>query len=110
MQSQNPFAVLKEEAPQVSDAFNNLIFAISASGGLDAKTRHLIYIAMKAAEGDAQAVAAHIPMAKKEGAGKAEILDAILMTLTVSGVQGVTHCLIPALDAYKKCEKEESIS
>ncbi len=41
-------------------------------------------------------------MAKKEGATREEIRDAILMTLTTSGVQGITHCLIPALEAYEK--------
>ncbi len=102
MSNQNPFAVLKEEAPQVSEAFDSLITAISSTGGLDAKTRQLIYIGMKASQGDTQAVIAHTPMAKREGASRSEIRDAILMTLTVCGVQGVTHCLIPALEAYEQ--------
>lgn len=97
---QNPFVVFKKEAPQVAEAFDNLISALSSTGGLDAKTRHLIYIGIKAAQGDTRAVVAHTPMAKNEGASKDEIRDAIIMTLTVSGVQGIAHCLIPALDAY----------
>nr|WP_319488904.1 carboxymuconolactone decarboxylase family protein [uncultured Caproiciproducens sp.] len=105
MTNQNPFAVLKEEAPDVAEAFDKLIGAISSSGGLDAKTRQLIYIGIKASQGDAEAVAAHVPMAKMAGASRDEIRDTILMTMTVSGVLGVTHCLIPALEAYENDKK-----
>jgi alkylhydroperoxidase/carboxymuconolactone decarboxylase family protein YurZ len=104
MQSKNPFAVLQKESPQVSEAFTNLIAAVSA-GGPDAKTRQLIFIGIKASLGDASAVAAHVPMAKNEGASREEILGAILMTLTVSGIQGITNCLIPALEAYERMDK-----
>ena len=101
MQNQNPFAVFQEEAPQVAAAFDGLIGAISAQNGLDAKTRQLIYIGIKAAQGDAGAVAAHVPMAISHGATRDEIRDTILLTLTVSGVQGIAHCLIPALEAFE---------
>lgn len=103
--SQNPFEVLSQEAPQVSAAFNGLIGAISSTGGLDGKTRQLIYIGIKASQGDTKAVIAHVPMAIKEGATKEEIRDAILISLTTSGVQGITHCLIPALETYEKVER-----
>ncbi len=102
MSSKNPFTVLKEEAPQVNEAFDGLITAISSTGGLDAKTRNLIYIGMKAAQGDAQAVVAHTHMAKNEGASRDEIRDTILITLTVAGVKGVTSCLAPALEVYNQ--------
>ncbi|OPX44084.1 carboxymuconolactone decarboxylase family protein [Ruminiclostridium hungatei] len=98
----NPFDTLKQEAPQVAEAFNNLISAISNTGGLDAKTRQLVFVGIKAAQGDTAAAVAHTPMAKKEGATREEIRDTILMTLTVSGIQGITHCLIPVLDAYDR--------
>lgn len=104
MINQNPFALLKEEAPQVSEAFDGLIRAVS-SGALDSKTRQLVYIGIKASQGDAKAVAAHVPMAKMAGASRDEIRDTILMTMTVSGVQGITHCLIPALEAYESDRK-----
>lgn len=100
MQNPNPFAVLKSEAPPVSEAFENLIRALSSTGSLDAKTRHLLYIGIKASQGDTGAVVAHTPMAKAAGASREEVRDAILMTLAVSGVQGITHTLVPALAAY----------
>lgn len=101
MSYQNPFAVFKEEAPQVAEAFDGLIEAISLTGELDAKTRQLVYIGIKASQGDVNAVVAHIPMAKAQGALRNEIRDTILLTLTVSGVQGIAHCLVPALEAYE---------
>ncbi len=86
-------AVFQNEAPQVAAAFNGLIQSLVASPAIDQKTKQLIYIAMKASMGDAAAVKAHVPMAKAAGATKAEVVDAILMTLTVSGVRGVVTCL-----------------
>ncbi|MEN6609548.1 MAG: carboxymuconolactone decarboxylase family protein [Methanoregulaceae archaeon] len=90
---QNPMELFQKEAPEVAQAFDGLIRAIVATKGLDPKTKQLIYIAMKAANGDAMAVRAHIPMAKAAGATKEEVLDAVLLTLTVSGIRGVVTCL-----------------
>ena len=55
------------KSPEVAAAFNNLIMAVVKRPALDAKTKQLIYIAMKAAMGDDSAVKAHIPMAKAAG-------------------------------------------
>lgn len=103
MTERNPFQALAEEAPQVSQAFNSLIQAVSTAGGLDAKTRQLIFIGIMASKGDSEAVAAHVPMARQQGAAREEIRDAILLALPSSGLQSVTHCLIPALEAYDRC-------
>lgn len=103
MQNQNPFAVFQSEAPEVAAAFDGLIGAITALDGLDAKTRQLIYIGIKASQGDAGAVSAHVPMAKSHGATRNEIRDTILLTLTVCGVKGFANCLVPALEAYESC-------
>jgi alkylhydroperoxidase/carboxymuconolactone decarboxylase family protein YurZ len=98
----NPMELFQREAPEVAKAFNGLIMSLVASKGLDQKTKQLIYIAMKAAMGDDAAVKAHLPMAKQAGATKAEVVDAILMTLTVSGIRGVVHCLPEAVQFYEK--------
>ena len=103
MQNQNPFALFKQEAPDVAAAFDGLIGALSSLDGLDAKTRLLVYIGIKASQGDAGAVSAHVPMAKAHGATRNEIRDTILLTLTVSGVTGFAHCLVPALETYENC-------
>jgi alkylhydroperoxidase/carboxymuconolactone decarboxylase family protein YurZ len=41
-------------------------------------------------------------MAKAAGATREEVVDAILMTLTVSGIRGVVHCLPEAVLQYEK--------
>jgi AhpD family alkylhydroperoxidase len=97
----NPWKFFLDEAPAAAGAFNGLVEAVSNSPGLDAKTSQLIYIAMKAANGDAGAVVAHTGMAKKAGVSRDELKAAILMTLTVSGVSGVVSCLEPALSAWE---------
>jgi AhpD family alkylhydroperoxidase len=93
--------VFAEESPAAAAAFNGLIQAVSQGDGLDGRTRQLIYIAMKAAEGDMGAVVAHAGMARKAGASRADLRDAILMTLMVSGIRGVVTCLAPALSAWE---------
>lgn len=110
MQEQNPYAVFLNEAPQAAKAFDGLIQAVCATGGLDARTRQLVYIGIKASQGDAAAVAAHVPMAKQAGATREEILGSVVLTLTVSGVSGVVKCLAPAMEAYDRCEGKESHS
>jgi AhpD family alkylhydroperoxidase len=99
--TKNPMQVFMEEAPAAAQAFNGLIKALSESEDLDGRTRQLIYIAMKAAQGDAGAVTAHAGMAKKAGASRGELKEAILMTLTVAGIRGVVTCLGPALAAWE---------
>lgn len=93
--------VFQKEAPDVAAAFNGLIRSLVASKGIDQKTKQLIYIAMKASTGDTMAVRAHVPMAKAAGATKEEVVDAILMTLTVSGIRGVATCLPEAVKQFE---------
>lgn len=89
----SPMELFKKEAPEVADAFNGLIQSLIATRGLDGKTKQLIYISMKTAMGDETAVKAHLPMAKALGATREEVVDAILLTLTVCGISGVLRCL-----------------
>ena len=99
MQS-NPMEVFQREAPEVAAAFNGLIMSLVGTKGIDQKTKQLIYIAMKASMGDEMAVKAHVPMAKTAGATREEVVDAILMTLTVSGIRGVVTCLPEAVRQF----------
>lgn len=88
----DPMALFKKEAPDVAGAFDGLIGSLVAFKGLDAKTKQLVYIALKAAEGDSTAVKFHAAMAKQLGAGREEVIDAVLLTLTVSGIKGIATC------------------
>ncbi len=107
MSSENPYAVFLKEMPQAAQAFNGLIDAVCAMDGLDARTRQLIYIGIKASQGDTGAVAAHAPMAKQAGATREEVCDAVALTLTTSGVSGVIKCLPGAMAAYDNTDGKE---
>ncbi|MET1250260.1 carboxymuconolactone decarboxylase family protein [Sporolactobacillus sp. STCC-11] len=96
----NTMEFFMTEAPEAAQAFNNLIKSLSESTGLDSKTKQLIYISMKASQGDTAAVTAHTHMLKKLGASRDELKETILMTLTVSGIKGVAACLEPALNVF----------
>jgi len=95
----NPMETFAAEAPDVAAAFDRLIDTLVSTDGLDARTKQIAYIAIKAAQGDATAVALHVPVAKRLGATRAEVRDAILLTLTTSGLNGVAKCLPAALQA-----------
>jgi len=100
MNSNNPLQVFEQEAPEVSKAFNQLIESLKNTTGLDAKTKQLVYIGMKSALGDSKAIYYHVAAAKELGASRGEIVDTILITLTVCGLNGVATCLPAALSVY----------
>ncbi len=102
----NTMDLFQKEAPEIAKAFNGLIESIVESKGIDAKTKQLIYIALKAAQGDDTAIKFHVPMAKQLGATKEEVKDAILMTLTVSGIKGVATCLPGAMSIFDTAVQE----
>ncbi|MEJ0105915.1 MAG: carboxymuconolactone decarboxylase family protein [Bacteroidota bacterium] len=100
MQTQvNSFDVFRNEAPAVFAAFNSLVQSLVDTKGLDAKTKQLLYIAMKLVTGDFTAIKFHIPMAKQAGATRDEIKETILLSLTVTGLKGIEF-LHPALEIY----------
>lgn len=100
----NPLDIFQKEAPEVAKAFDGLIDALKDTTGLDAKTKQLVYIGIKATMGDTTAIYYHVQMAKKLGATREEIRDTILITLTVCGLKGVASCLPTALEVYDKTE------
>jgi alkylhydroperoxidase/carboxymuconolactone decarboxylase family protein YurZ len=102
MSPQNPFELFKTEAPEVFEGFNGLIRSLMDMKALDPKTKQLIYIGMKAAQGDETAVFFHVPMAKQAGASRGEIIETILLTLTICGLKGINTCLAKALEIYDR--------
>jgi alkylhydroperoxidase/carboxymuconolactone decarboxylase family protein YurZ len=95
----NLMEVFQEEAPEVAQAFGGLIHAVSNMKALEPKIQQLIYIAIRASQGETTAVTAHVPMAKQAGATRDELKEAIIMTTTVCGIKGI-GCLLPALETY----------
>ena len=100
----NTMEIFHKEAPEVAAAFDGLIQSLINSTGIDEKTKQLIYIAMKASRGDIAAISFHVAMAKKLGATRKEVVDAILMTLAVSGITGVATCLPTAIEIYSNTD------
>ncbi|MDR2475869.1 MAG: carboxymuconolactone decarboxylase family protein [Bacteroidales bacterium] len=100
----NLMEVFRDEAPEVAQAFGGLIQSVEKMPTLSPKVKQLIYIAIRASQGETTAVTAHVPMAKQAGATRDELKEAILMTTTVCGIKGIASCLIPALEAYDNVE------
>lgn len=97
---QNPLKVFIDETPEVSHGFDTLMKSISATKGLDTKTKQLIYIGIQAALGDVEPIKFLVPMAKEAGATREAVKDAILLTLTICGLKGVISCLPTAMKVY----------
>jgi alkylhydroperoxidase/carboxymuconolactone decarboxylase family protein YurZ len=96
----NPLEVFKTEAPDVQKAYAGVINTLIKSKGLDPKTKQLVYIAMKVVADDYAAIKHHVPMAKSLGAEREEILEVILLSLTVQGLKGISKFLPLALETY----------
>jgi alkylhydroperoxidase/carboxymuconolactone decarboxylase family protein YurZ len=96
------YQIFQEESPEIAAAFNKLIEAVAKPSALDAKTKHLIYIAMKIVTGDQGAALVHVPFAKKLGATREEIRETVLLTLTVVGLKGINTALANMLETYDK--------
>jgi len=103
MQKQNPYEVFQKESPEVFEGFNGLVESLMNTRALDQKTKQLIYLGIKTAQGDQTAVMFHVPAAKTLGASRDEIKETILLTLTVCGLKGVNTCLAEALHIYDNC-------
>jgi alkylhydroperoxidase/carboxymuconolactone decarboxylase family protein YurZ len=100
--SKSGYQIFQQESPEVAAAFNKLIEAVAKPSALDAKTKQLLYIAMKIVTDDVGAALAHVPFAKKAGASREEIRETVLLTLTVAGLKGINTALAPLLEAYDK--------
>lgn len=96
----NPLEVFKNEASEVQEAYATVINTLIQSDGLDAKTKQLVYIAMKVVTDDSNAIKYHVPMAKAAGATRDEIKDTILLSLTVNGLKGISKYLPEALSIF----------
>jgi alkylhydroperoxidase/carboxymuconolactone decarboxylase family protein YurZ len=96
------YQIFQEESPEIAAAFNNLIATLAKPSALDAKTKNLLYIAMKIVANDEGAALAHVSFAKKLGATREEIRETVLLTLTVVGLKGINTTLALALEIYDK--------
>jgi alkylhydroperoxidase/carboxymuconolactone decarboxylase family protein YurZ len=92
----------------VAQAFGGLIQPVSSMKALEPKVKQLIYIAIRASQGETTAGTAHVPMAKKASATREELKEAIIMTTTICGIKGIASCLIPTLKRMMVRNKEKN--
>ncbi len=96
----NSLDLFQEEYAEIQAIYAKLIHAVTKSKALDAKTKHLMYLAMKIITNDKNAITYHIPLAKKEGASRDEIKETIALSITVVGSKGISSFLKEALETY----------
>ncbi len=102
-ENKSPLQVFVKECPDVQQAYAGFINSLIGLKALDAKTKQLIYIAMKIVSDDDAAIKAHIPMAKNAGATREEIKAVIQLSISVIGLKAVNKFLPQALEAYDNC-------
>ena len=96
----NFFEVWGKESPATMKAFMDFAGTLQNNSGLDAKTFQLVYIALQASRGAVDSVKAHAGFAKAAGATREEVAGAIHTPLMYCGINGVSDCLVEALEAY----------
>lgn len=79
------FTRFNEAYPKVGEALGALGEAVSTEGPLPAKTRHLIKLGIATAMQSQGAVKSHARRALAEGASRAEIEHAVLLSITTNG-------------------------
>ena len=94
--------LFKQEFPELASRFTDLVEAQVTLKGLDAKTKQLINIAIQTANRNPRGVFFHSMMAKKSGASRDEILEAVALNLHLSGLACVLDCLPSAVEGYDK--------
>jgi len=93
------FQAFLTEAPEHAKAWMETAEKLAQASALEAKTRHLAYLAVLAAVRLENGVPFHVMLAKQAGATREEVISAILVGLPAAG-NGVTSCLPAALAAY----------
>ena len=82
--------------PEIWKAYGWLRDACDHEGPLDEKTRELVKIGMETAGGRKGGLAAHIHRARRAGAAKGEILQAILLATPLVGMPAVLDAFVVA--------------
>ncbi len=90
---------LRHEIPEVYTAFNALHAATMGEGALDKKTKELIALSIAVTQKCDGCIAAHARGAARNGASRAEVAEAIGVSILMSGGPGTVYGP-RALDAY----------
>jgi len=101
-EKKSAYQLFMEEGGAVYERFSDFVSSLDDHPHPDKKTKHLIYIGVQTALGNADAVKAHIPMALEGGATRDEIFGSMLVTIPAAGMNGLMSCLPAALEALRK--------
>ena len=99
MSVSNAFQTFLAEAPEHAKAWMGAVRGLDQASALDPKMEELAYLAVLAALRLTSGIPFHVESAKKHGATRAEILDAVLVGLPAAGM-AVLQSLPVALDAF----------
>jgi len=91
MAEQRPGARRKGLTPEVEAAWRAFSRAVFASGALDAKTKQLIAVAVAHVTQCPDCIRGHTHAARREGAGEAELLEAIWVAAEMRAGGAVAH-------------------
>ena len=92
-----------EESGEVGKAYSQLVQAMAQNSALDKKTHALAYISALAAAQMTGGLAFHVMMAKKVGASRDEVRDAVLVGLPAVGL-AVLDIEEDEINAYDETE------
>ena len=79
------FQSFLQEAPKQAQAWMGAARGLDEASALDAKTKHLAYLAVLAAQGLVSGVPFHADLARKAGATREEVVSAVLVGLPAAG-------------------------
>jgi len=85
--------VLAERFPQIWESYADLGQRCAEAGPLDARTRHLVKIALAAGAGSEGAVHSHVRRGLAEGLTKEEIRHVALLAIPTLGLPGAVRSM-----------------
>ncbi|GAB6158903.1 hypothetical protein JCM39194_21030 [Desulfotomaculum varum] len=91
---------LQEEKPAVAAAIGNLRQAVMMNSSLDDKTANLIAIGIATALRNPDALKGHLKLASAAGAGRDEVIGAVLMAIPGGGVPAALAALPAVWEVY----------
>jgi AhpD family alkylhydroperoxidase len=100
-QERNPYEILEEELPELTERFDAVVQAQIALPGLDQKTKQLVNIAIQTANRNPRGAMWHAMMARQQGASREEVVGAVALNLHLSGLPAVLDALPSVIEGFE---------
>lgn len=91
-------AALQEQIPEIMSAFGSLRDEVTKDGVLNAKTKRLMMISVAVALRCEHCIRAHVKAAVELGASRAEILEAVGVSILMAGGPAAAHASTVVLE------------